>query len=119
MGPQVSKRTSTADSINAASKLTGQIPKVPPQGALTAEQVRDKMCTGKVKYDSELHAFWTLREMEKAGVGKITKKMHPYECRWCSSWHVGHRRVGKKTATDARIDELVRELSALLGAIEK
>jgi hypothetical protein len=82
-----------------------------PKKKLTEEQVRRKMCTGKVKFDSEGHANWALRDMAYLGGGIVRRALGSYECRFCGGWHVGHKNKAFRTP---EIDAAVTKLVTLL-----
>ena len=48
--------------------------------------MRDRGCTSKAVYVSRQEAKSFVRRRGYAG-------LHPYRCRWCDGWHLGHRRA--------------------------
>lgn len=59
-------------------------------------RIRRQSCEGKVKHKSS-GAAWIASK--KTGDGNETR---PYKCKFCGSWHVGHRAHGKSTRSDYR-----------------
>lgn len=49
---------------------------------------RRRQCSDKVKHECEASAVEHVREL----VVKDGAAMSVYKCRWCGSWHVGHRK---------------------------
>jgi hypothetical protein len=49
---------------------------------------RNKSCTGKKKYRTEAEAADMIStQME---FGRSMDGVHPYRCRFCNKWHLGH-----------------------------
>lgn len=46
---------------------------------------------GKARYDGEASARRAMRTMQRHGKGRRDRgRLHPYLCRACRGWHVGH-----------------------------
>lgn len=46
---------------------------------------------GKTRYSSERAAMADIRAMQRHGKGRVYEgRLHPYVCRECRCWHVGH-----------------------------
>jgi hypothetical protein len=59
---------------------------------------RDRGCTSKAVYLSRREAL-SLRRHGKRGYAGL----HPYRCRYCDGWHLGHRRrVSRSPAAGGR-----------------
>ncbi|HEX6475067.1 MAG TPA: hypothetical protein VF114_08300 [Candidatus Limnocylindria bacterium] len=49
--------------------------------------VQERGCTSKAVYVSRREAKSIARHGRRGYAG-----LHPYRCRWCDGWHLGHRR---------------------------
>ena len=49
--------------------------------------IQDRACLSKAVYVSRAEAKATMRHGHHGYAG-----LHPYRCRWCFGWHLGHAR---------------------------
>jgi len=70
-------------------------------------------CKFKVKYHSESHAKYSLRDMEQNGAIASNEKMNVYRCPFCNNFHIGH----KKGYTYTNVDELVSMMISQLDEV--
>lgn len=54
------------------------------------KQTRAKSCTGKHRHNSRFDALYHIKRLRKKD-GAV--RMHPYKCKFCKMWHVGHFRL--------------------------